>query len=53
MDDPARDLREFIAGYYYGAVSEETVAADAKALIDWMSDRGWQFTNKYPDAEGA
>jgi hypothetical protein len=43
MDNPERHLREFIAGYYYGEVSEETVKADADELITFMRERGWQF----------
>ena len=36
-------LREFIRNYYYGEVSDETVAADADALIEHMRDQGWWF----------
>jgi len=43
MDNPERHLKEFIRQYYYGEVSDETVDADAEALIKFMQERGWQF----------
>lgn len=43
MDNPKRHLCKFIASYYYCEVTEETVKADADALINFMRERGWQF----------